>query len=51
MSIEYYKAQKERQRKAAQNRNTLLYNEWREDFDERQALRQAKRLEKMRETN
>ena len=51
MSIEYYKAQKERQRKAAQNKNTLLWKEWREDFDKRQALRQAKLSEKMRETN
>ena len=51
MSIEYYKAQKERQRKAAQNRNTLLYNEWRDDFDKRQALRQVKLSEKTRETN
>ena len=51
MSIEYYKAQKERQRKAAQNRNTLLYNEWRDDFDKRQALRQAKLSEKTREAS
>jgi hypothetical protein len=40
MSIEYYEAQEARLRKAMQNKNTLLWKEWREDFDKRQAKKQ-----------
>ena len=39
MSIEYYEAQEARQKKAMQNKNTLLWQEWREDFDKRQKVK------------
>jgi hypothetical protein len=43
MSIEYYESQEARLRKAMQNKNTLLWKEWREDFDKRQAKKQDKK--------
>ena len=44
MSIEYYEAQYARSKKAMGNKNTLLWKEWREDFDERQLLKKIKLL-------
>jgi hypothetical protein len=43
MSIEYYEAQYAKSKKAMNNKNTLLWKEWREDFDKRQALKTQKR--------
>jgi hypothetical protein len=40
MSIEYYEAQYSRSKKAMQNKNKLLWQEWREDFDKRQKLKE-----------
>ena len=37
---EYFDAQRDRIRKAMQNKNTQQYQEWREDFDKRQAKKQ-----------
>ena len=44
MSIEYYDAQEARSKKVRENKNTLLWKEWREDFDERQLLKEIKLL-------
>ena len=43
MSIEYYKAQYAKSKKAMENKNVLLWKEWREDFDKRQELKTQKR--------
>jgi hypothetical protein len=43
MSIEYYEAQYAKSKKAMNNKNTLLWKEWREDFDKRQELKTQKR--------
>jgi len=45
MSIEYYEAQYAKSKKAMENKNTLLWKEWREDFDERQRLKKIKLLD------
>jgi len=42
MSIEYYEAQEAKSKKARQNKNTLLWKEWREDFDKRQKIKMKK---------
>ena len=44
MSIEYYEAQYARSKKAMENKNAQLWKEWREDFDERQLLKEIKLL-------
>jgi len=45
MSIEYYEAQYSKSKKAMENKNAQLWKEWREDFDERQRLKEIKLLE------
>ena len=42
MSIEYYKAQYAKSKKAMENKNVLLWKEWREDFDKREELKNTK---------
>ena len=44
MSIKYYEVQYAKSKKAMENKNTLLWKEWREDFDERQLLKKIKLL-------
>ena len=45
MSIEYYKAQYAKSKKAMENKNVQLWKEWREDFDKRQEVKTQKRNE------
>jgi hypothetical protein len=45
MSIKYYEAQYAKSKKAMENKNVLLWKEWREDFDKRQELKTQKRNE------
>jgi hypothetical protein len=45
MSIKYYEAQYAKSKKAMENKNVLLWKEWREDFDKRQEVKTQKRNE------
>ena len=40
MSIKYYEVQYAKSKKAMENKNTLLWKEWREDFDKREKLKE-----------